>query len=58
MIVSFFVWLFGQKDDKEALSEKFRARVKDLVLPKATEQVFEEQLTKLSLLDNHSPELR
>lgn len=40
------------------MSEKFRERVKDLVLPKAVEEVIEEELNKLSFLDNHSPEFR
>ena len=40
------------------MSEKFRERVKDLVLPQAVEEVIEEELNKLSFLDNHSPEFR
>ncbi len=47
-----------QKDDKEAISEKFRERVKDLVLPEAVRDVIEEELSKLSYLDNHSAEFR
>ena len=38
--------------------EKFRERVKDLVVPEAVEEVIEEELNKLSFLDNHSPEFR
>ena len=40
------------------MSEKFRERVKDRVLPQAISDVIEEELNKLSFLDNHSPELR
>ena len=40
------------------MSEKFRERVKNLVLPKAVDEVIEEELNKLSFLDNHSPEFR
>ena len=47
-----------QKDDKDAVVEKFRERVKDLVVPEAVEEVIEEELSKLSFLDNHSPEFR
>lgn len=45
-----------EKDDKDAISEKFRERVKDLVVPEAVEDVIEEELNKLSFLDNHSAE--
>ena len=47
-----------QKDDKDAISEKFRKRMKDLTLPKEVEEVLEEELNKLSYLDNHSSEFR
>lgn len=45
-----------EKDDKDAIEEKFRARIKDLVVPQAVMTVVEEELNKLSLLDNHSSE--
>jgi Lon-like ATP-dependent protease len=45
-----------EKDDKDAIAEKFRERIKDLVLPEAVEEVIEEELSKLSFLDNHSAE--
>lgn len=45
-----------EKDDKAAISEKFRERVKDLAVPKNIHEVIEEELEKLSLLDNHSSE--
>ena len=40
------------------MSEKFRERVKDRVVPQAVSDVIEEELNKLSFLDNHSPEFR
>ena len=51
-------WLGSQKDDKDALSEKFRERVEHLVLPESVREVIDEELNKLSYLDNHSPEFR
>lgn len=45
-----------EKDDKDNLEEKFRLRLKDLVVPKHVMEVIEEELNKLSLLDNHSSE--
>jgi len=45
-----------EKDDKDAIEEKFRARLKDLKVPKHVEVVITEELTKLSFLDNHSSE--
>ena len=47
-----------QKDDKDAISEKFRERVVELVMPDSVKQVVEEELNKLSFLDNHSAEFR
>ncbi|CAN8005199.1 unnamed protein product [Ixodes hexagonus] len=45
-----------EKDDKDAIEEKFKQRLKDLVVPKAVMEVIEEELNKLSFLDNHSSE--
>lgn len=45
-----------EKEDKDAIEEKFRARIKDLEVPKAVMTVIDEELSKLSLLDNHSSE--
>jgi len=45
-----------EKDDKDAIEEKFRARIKDLVVPVAVQTVIDEELSKLGLLDNHSSE--
>ena len=47
-----------EKDDKDAISEKFRERVKEKVLPEAVQEVIDEELSKLSFLDNHSAEFR
>ncbi|XP_074604546.1 lon protease homolog, mitochondrial-like [Brevipalpus obovatus] len=44
------------KDDKDAIEEKFRARLKDLVVPKQVMDVIEEEMGKLAFLDNHSSE--
>ncbi|GAU91697.1 hypothetical protein RvY_03905 [Ramazzottius varieornatus] len=45
-----------EKDDKEAIAEKFKARLKELTVPKEINDVIEEELNKLSTLDNHSSE--
>lgn len=45
-----------EKEDKDAIAEKFRARIKDLTVPKAVMTVIDDELNKLSLLDNHSSE--
>ncbi|XP_071118803.1 lon protease homolog, mitochondrial-like [Haliotis cracherodii] len=45
-----------EKDDKDAIEEKFLSRLKDLTVPKHVKEVIDEELTKLSLLDNHSSE--
>ena len=45
-----------EKEDKDAIEEKFRARIKDLEVPKAVMTVIDEELSKLALLDNHSSE--
>lgn len=45
-----------EKDDKDAIVEKFRAKIKDLVIPAHVAEVIEEELNKLSFLDNHSSE--
>ena len=56
--VCLLLLFYPQKDDKDAISEKFRERVSGLSLPKAVEDVIEEELNKLSFLDNHSSEFR
>lgn len=45
-----------EKEDKDAIEEKFRARIKELEVPPAVMNVIDEELNKLSLLDNHSSE--
>lgn len=45
-----------EKDDKDAIEEKFRERLKELVVPKHVMDVVDEELSKLALLDNHSSE--
>ncbi|OQV18414.1 Lon protease-like protein, mitochondrial [Hypsibius exemplaris] len=45
-----------EKDDKDTIAEKFKLRLKDLVVPKDVQEVIDEELNKLSVLDNHSSE--
>ncbi|KAG5441591.1 Lon protease mitochondrial [Clonorchis sinensis] len=45
-----------EKDDKDTIVDKFRSRLKDLKVPEAVMEVIEEELNKLSVLDNHSSE--
>ncbi|XP_033710472.1 lon protease homolog, mitochondrial isoform X4 [Tursiops truncatus] len=45
-----------EKDDKDAIEEKFRERLKELVVPRHVMDVVDEELSKLGLLDNHSSE--
>ncbi|KAL7631003.1 UNVERIFIED_CONTAM: hypothetical protein RMT77_018706 [Armadillidium vulgare] len=45
-----------EKDDKDAIGEKFRLRLKDKQVPEAVKEVIEEELSKLNFLDNHSSE--
>ncbi|XP_061894907.1 lon protease homolog, mitochondrial [Entelurus aequoreus] len=45
-----------EKEDKEAIEEKFRERLKDRTVPQHIMDVINEELNKLSLLDNHSSE--
>ncbi|KAJ7308414.1 hypothetical protein JRQ81_008959 [Phrynocephalus forsythii] len=45
-----------EKEDKDAIEEKFRERLKDLVVPEHVKEVIDEELNKLGLLDNHSSE--
>ncbi|XP_072401412.1 lon protease homolog, mitochondrial [Diabrotica undecimpunctata] len=45
-----------EKDDKDAIGEKFRERIKDKVLPQAVSAVIDEELTKLNFLESHSSE--
>ncbi|CAH8628145.1 unnamed protein product [Schistosoma bovis] len=45
-----------EKDDKDTIVEKFRMRLKDLTVPSGVMEVIDEELNKLSVLDNHSSE--
>jgi len=45
-----------EKDDKDTVVEKFRARLEHLEIPDKINEVIEEELNKLSFLDNHSSE--
>ncbi|XP_077110615.1 lon protease homolog, mitochondrial isoform X3 [Ranitomeya variabilis] len=45
-----------EKEDKDAIEEKFRERLNDLTVPKHVMEVIDEELGKLGLLDNHSSE--
>uniref|UniRef100_A0A8B9HVH6 Lon protease homolog, mitochondrial n=1 Tax=Astyanax mexicanus TaxID=7994 RepID=A0A8B9HVH6_ASTMX len=45
-----------EKEDKDAIEEKFRERLKDRTVPQHIMEVINEELNKLSLLDNHSSE--
>lgn len=45
-----------EKEDKDTVEEKFRERIKDLTVPKHVMDVINEELAKLSFLDQHSAE--
>uniref|UniRef100_A0A1B6G104 Lon protease homolog, mitochondrial n=1 Tax=Cuerna arida TaxID=1464854 RepID=A0A1B6G104_9HEMI len=45
-----------EKDDKDAIGDKFRERIKELKVPAAVMEVLEEELNKLSLLESQSSE--
>uniref|UniRef100_A0A671MW03 Lon protease homolog, mitochondrial n=1 Tax=Sinocyclocheilus anshuiensis TaxID=1608454 RepID=A0A671MW03_9TELE len=45
-----------EKEDKDAIEEKFRERLKDRTMPQHIMDVISEELNKLGLLDNHSSE--
>ncbi|KAJ9594735.1 hypothetical protein L9F63_013945, partial [Diploptera punctata] len=45
-----------EKDDKDAIEEKFRERIKLKTVPKSVMEVMEEELNKLSFLESHSSE--
>lgn len=45
-----------EKDDKDALSEKYRAMLANKIVPKEVQTVIEEELKKLSFLENYSSE--
>lgn len=45
-----------EKDDKDSIVEKFKDRIKDKQVPIKVMEVIEEELTKLSFLEQHSSE--
>ncbi|XP_691712.4 lon protease homolog, mitochondrial [Danio rerio] len=45
-----------EKEDKDAIEEKFRERLRDRTVPQHIMDVINEELNKLGLLDNHSSE--
>lgn len=45
-----------EKDDKDAIVEKYREKIKDRTIPKHVMEVIEEELTKMSFLENSSSE--
>ncbi|XP_069696846.1 lon protease homolog, mitochondrial-like isoform X2 [Periplaneta americana] len=45
-----------EKDDKDAIEEKFRERIKSKTVPKSVMEVLDEELNKLSFLESHSSE--
>ncbi|XP_017773032.1 PREDICTED: lon protease homolog, mitochondrial isoform X2 [Nicrophorus vespilloides] len=45
-----------EKEDKDAIGEKFKERIKDKVLPQAVSTVIDEELGKLNFLESHSSE--
>lgn len=47
-----------EKEDKDAIEEKFRERLKERTVPQHIMDVINEELNKLSLLDNHSSEFK
>lgn len=47
-----------EKDDKEALAEKFKEQLKDKIVPAAVQTVIDEELNKLSFLESHSTEFK
>ena len=47
-----------EKEDKDTVIEKFRSRLEALTVPEKVNEVIEEEINKLSFLDNHSSEFR
>lgn len=47
-----------EKDDNEAIGEKYRNLIKDKVVPAAVAKVIDEELTKLGFLEAHSSEFK
>lgn len=47
-----------EKEDKDAIDEKFRERIKGKTIPPAVQEVIEEELGKLAFLESHSSEFK
>lgn len=47
-----------EKDDKDAIGEKFRERLADKQVPQAVQTVIDEELNKLNFLESHSSEFK
>lgn len=47
-----------EKEDKDAIGEKFKERIKDKKLPQAVSVVIDEELNKLNFLESHSSEFK
>lgn len=47
-----------EKEDKEAIDEKYRERIKNKLVPKVVADVIEEELAKLSYLEGFSSEFK
>lgn len=45
-----------EKDDKDAIGEKYREKLKDKTVPDSIKTVIDEELTKLNFLESHSSE--
>ncbi|CAF0744003.1 unnamed protein product [Didymodactylos carnosus] len=45
-----------EKDDKEAMTEKFKTRLKELTVPPAIQTVLDEEFDRLGVLEKHSAE--
>ncbi|KPJ04483.1 Lon protease-like, mitochondrial [Papilio xuthus] len=45
-----------EKDDKDAIGDKFRERLADKTVPAAVQTVIDEELNKLNFLESHSSE--
>lgn len=47
-----------EKDDKDAIGDKYRSLIKDKTIPEAVSVVIEEELNKLNFLESNSSEFR
>ncbi|XP_022231163.2 lon protease homolog, mitochondrial isoform X2 [Drosophila obscura] len=45
-----------EKDDKDAIGEKYKEKLKDKIVPASIQLVIDEELTKLNFLESHSSE--